>query len=182
MSDTASGQTNTVSSIGRELERRVFGTKRERGARRLGFAGFFLLGESLLTAWSLFLDGLGVRTFDFSSFGIQVDLHSGLFVLNDVTLPRLVALAVVLPVAIVGIAGGGRIWLGGPPRLALVAPTLWMIVAAGLGLAGGRLDLLVWHILLLLLILSGSWARRVPGTRPIELLRGGAVRPVGADD
>jgi hypothetical protein len=143
------------------------------GFRRLGFGGFMLALGSALAAWSVLLVVLGVGALEFTFFGLQVATHPERFVINAVALSLPVAVLVVAPLAILGTAGGGGVWLGWSPRLALISCVAWMAFALALLAVGGTPGLLVFAAVLFAMLLSGAWARRRPGSKLLDLfLRG----------
>jgi len=141
--------------------------------RRLGFGGFLLALGSGLIAWSLLLAVLGVGALDFTFFGPQVESHPEPFVLNGVALPLPLAVLFVAPLAILGIVGGGGVWLGWSPRLALISCVAWIVFAVALLVAGGTPGLLLFTTVLLGVILSGAWERRRPGSNLLALFTRG---------
>ena len=164
---TTKGQTvpDTTSSRQRPAENRP-------GFRRLGLGGFVLSLAGALTAWSLMLALLGIGALDFTFFGLQVASYPEPFVLNGVALPLPVALVVVAPLAMLGIVGGGRVWLGwASPRLALIACVAWVAFAVVLALVGGNPGLLAFAAVLFAVMLSGAWAARRTGSGLLDLFR-----------
>jgi len=87
--------------------------------------------------------------------------------------PLPLALLSVAPLAFLGIVGGGGVWLGWSPRLALISSGAWIIFAIALLVAGGNPGLLAFATMLLGVILSGAWERRQQGSRLLDLFTRG---------
>jgi len=126
-----------------------------------------------LIAWSLLLAVLGVGALDFTFFGPQVASHPEPFVLNGVAVPLPLAVLSVAPLALLGIVGGGGVWLGWSPRLALISSIAWIVFAIALLVAGGNPGLLAFATVLLGVILSGAWERRQRGSHLLDLFTRG---------
>ena len=167
---------------GRPVSNTVAVVPRNRpGFRRLGLGGFVLSLVSTFTAWSLLFALLGIRALDFAIgatdttiFGLHVASHPGPFVVNEVAVPLLLAVVAVGVPAILGIVGGGRLWLGwAGPRWALIACLAWETLAIAVVLAGGTPGLFSLATALFALIGSGAWAGRRPGSGVLDLFRRG---------
>ena len=144
------------------------------GFRRLRFGGFMLALASSLTVGSILLAILGIGALDFALFGLRIDSYPEPFVLDGLALAPLVALISLGPLAVLGIIGGGRLWLGwATPRLALITCVAWIPIGVVLVVADGSLGLLGFATFMLALIGSGAWAGRRPGSNLADMfLRG----------
>jgi hypothetical protein len=129
------------------------------GYRRLAIGGFLLAIQGLGTAGSLIL------------FALQ-GTHGALDLFGLSGSPIVIYL-VELPLAILSLVGGAGLWLGRSSVVGLGVTVAWVALYVGIGIAGGGFYSLILEVGLLLLILSGAWARRGPAGWPgNELLRG----------
>ena len=62
--------------------------------------------------------------------------------------------------------GGAGLWLGRSSVVGLGVTVAWVALYVGIGIAGGGFYSLILEVGLLLLILSGAWARRGPAGQP----------------
>jgi hypothetical protein len=162
--------TNAAAETRSRTDGKGIGRARRPGFRRLGIGGFILGLENALTLWSLFLLAVGVPAADFRLFTLQEASHPAPLAINGAPFSLWAAVALLLPLSIIGTVGGFRLWTGSPPQIALVGSFLWVVLAFGVALSGGAADLLVGQILLFAMIASGAWAGRKPGTTPLELI------------
>ena len=169
----ADGGGEAMTTSGQSVQDTIAGVPRNRpGFRRLGVGGFALSLVSALTAGSLLSALLGIGAVDFTVFGITVTNDPGTVVINGVALPVIVAMILAGSPVILGIIGGGRLWLGwAGPRWALVACVVWEALAVVLILAGATWWLLAFTTGLFAVVGSGAWADRRPGSDVFDLFR-----------
>lgn len=134
-------------------------SSRRPGFRRLGLGGAWLALQSLLTIFAVSLVTLG-GSLGFRLMSLEVAGRSQQLSINGQQVPIVVAVAVVLPVAVLGAVSGVRLWMGWPPGLAVASVLLWIGLGLGIVLFGGSYELLAGQLVLLLLIVSGALAGR----------------------
>ncbi len=126
------------------------------GYGRLAIAGFLLALQGLGAAASLSLFALGAAPGAQAIFGFAG--------------PAIVIFLVELPLAILILVGGASLWLGRSLLVGVGATVAWIALSIVIGLAGGGFYALIVEAGLLVLILSGAWARRGPAGMSGELL------------
>ena len=131
------------------------GGARGPGRRRLALGGFLLAIQGVGAAGSLILFALQGSTAAQRLFGFSS--------------PSIVVCLVELTLAILSMVGGAGLWLGRSSVVGLCATVAWVALYAWIGFADGIYSVSL-EVGLLLLILSGAWARRGAGGRPRDLL------------
>ncbi len=84
--------------------------------------------------------------------------------LGGVPVAATLALATLVPIALVSVVGGIRLLRGGPNRLAVTGIAAWIMVGAVVWVVGGTPDILVFSVAIFVLLAYGG-SRRDSGSR-----------------